>query len=69
MDMLHTTVVMAIFVIFLLILVKIRLPWQRPLDYRNQKCLIWIGRPRKPYRRTKNFEWQASDAIVGCREA
>jgi len=24
------------------------LPWQRPLDPWNQKCLLWIGRPRKP---------------------
>jgi len=45
MDMLHTTEVMAIFVIFL---AKIWLPWQRPLDPCNQKCLLRIGRPRKP---------------------
>jgi len=30
------------------ILAKIWLPWQRPLDPCNQKCLLWIGRPRKP---------------------
>jgi len=36
MDMLHATVVMAIFVTFLPILAKIRLPWQRPLDPCNQ---------------------------------
>jgi len=48
MDVLHTTEVMAIFVIFLSILAKIWLPWQRPLDSCNQKCLLWIGRPRKP---------------------
>jgi len=31
------------------ILAKIWLPWQRPLDPWNQKCLLWIiGRPRKP---------------------
>lgn len=24
------------------------LPWQCPLDPCNQKCLLWIGRPRKP---------------------
>ena len=30
-------------------------PWQRPLDPCNQKCLIWIGWPLKPYPRTKNF--------------
>ena len=30
------------------ILVKIWLPQQRPLDPCNQKCLLWIGRPRKP---------------------
>jgi len=39
---------MAIFVIFWLILAKISLPWQRPLEPCNQKCLLWIGRPRKP---------------------
>jgi len=48
MDMLHTTELMAIFVIFLLILAKIWLPWQRPLDHCNQKCLLWIVQPRKP---------------------
>ena len=36
------------FVIFWLILAKIRLPWQRPLDSCNQKCLLWIGLPWKP---------------------
>ena len=46
--MLHTTEVMAIFVIFWLIFAKIWLPWQRPLDPCNQKCLLWIGRPQKP---------------------
>jgi len=35
-------------VIFLPILAKAWLPWQRPLDPCNQKCLLWIGRPRKP---------------------
>jgi len=48
MDLSLTTEVMAIFVIFWTILAKIWLPWQRPLDPCNQKCLIWIGRPRKP---------------------
>jgi len=48
MDMLHTTEVMAIFVIFLPILAKLWLPWQRPLDHCNQKCLLRIDRPRKP---------------------
>ena len=43
-----TTEVKAIFVIFWPILAKIWLPWQRPLDPCNQKCLLWIGRPRKP---------------------
>ena len=38
---------LAIFVIFWPILAKIWLPWQRPLDPCNQKCLR-IGRPRKP---------------------
>ena len=46
-DVLHTTEVMAFFAIFLLILAKIWLPWQRPLDPCNEKCLLWIGRPRK----------------------
>jgi len=36
------------FVIFWPILAKIWLPWQRPLDPCNQKCLLRIGRPRKP---------------------
>ena len=44
----HTTEVMAIFVIFWPILAKIWLPWQRPLDLWNQKCLLWIGQQRKP---------------------
>jgi len=44
----HTTEVMAIFVRFWPILAKMWLPWQRPLDPCSQKCLIWIGRPRKP---------------------
>ena len=43
-----TTDVMAIFVIFWPILAKIWLPCQRLLDPCNQKCLLWIGRPRKP---------------------
>ena len=48
MDMSLTTEVMAIFVIFWPILAQIWLPWQRPLDPCNQKCLLRIGRPRKP---------------------
>jgi len=48
MDMSHTTEVMTIFVIFLAILANIWLPWQRPLDRWKQKCLLWIGWPRKP---------------------
>jgi len=48
MDILHTAEVMAIFVIFWPILAKIWLPWQRPLDPGNQKCLLWIGQPRNP---------------------
>jgi len=48
MDMSLTTEVIAIFVIFWPILAKIWLPWQRPLDPCNQKCLLRIGRPRKP---------------------
>jgi len=48
MDMSLTTEVIAIFVIFWPILAKIWLPWQRPLDSCNQKCLLRIGRPRKP---------------------
>jgi len=45
MDVWLTTELMAIFVIFLPILAKIWLPWQRPLDPCNQKYLLWIGRP------------------------
>jgi len=44
MDMLHTTEVMAIFVIFGQNLVAMA---TRPLDPCNQKCLLWIGRPQK----------------------
>jgi len=29
------------------ILAKIWLPWQRPLEPCNQKCLLWTGQPRK----------------------
>jgi len=46
--MMHTGEVVAIFVIFLPILAKIWLPWQRPLDPCNQKYLLWICRPQKP---------------------
>jgi len=35
------------FVIFLPFLDKNWMPWQCPLDPCNQKCLLWIGRPRK----------------------
>jgi len=49
----HTTEVLAI-LWFLPILAKIWLPWQRLLDPRNQKCLLWIGQPLEPYHRTKN---------------
>jgi len=35
--------------------VKIWLTWQRPLDICNQNYLLWIGRPLKPYHRTKEF--------------
>jgi len=48
MDMSYTTEVMAIFVKFWPILAKIWLPWQRSLEPCNQKCLLWIARPRKP---------------------
>jgi len=47
MDVWLTTEVMAIFMIFGPILAKIWLLWQRPIDPCNQKCLLWIGRPRK----------------------
>jgi len=40
MDISHKIEVMAIFVMFLDTLAKIRLPWQRPLDHCNQRCLI-----------------------------
>jgi len=48
MDMLHTTEVMAIFVIFCLFWPQIWLAWQCPFIPCNQKCLVWIGRPRIP---------------------
>jgi len=48
MDMLHTTEVMAIFVIFWPILAKHLVAMATPLDPCNQKCLLRIGRPRKP---------------------
>ena len=38
----------SLFAIFLPIVAKIWLPWQRPLDPCNQKCLLWICQPRKP---------------------
>ena len=41
--MLHTSEVMAIFVILWPILAKIWFPWHRPLDACNKKCLLWIG--------------------------
>jgi len=37
---------MAIFVIFLPILTTNWLPWRRPLDPCNQRCLLWIGQPQ-----------------------
>jgi len=48
MDVWLKTEVMAIFVIFWPVLTKIWLPWQRPLDPCNQKCLLWIGWPQNP---------------------
>jgi len=48
MDMSFTTEVMAIFVIFWPILAKHWFAWQRPLHPCNEKCLLWIGPPRKP---------------------
>ena len=47
MDMLYTIEVIAI-LIFLPILAKTCLPWQRSLNPCNQKCLLWIGRSQKP---------------------
>jgi len=38
----------AVFCDFWLIFAKMWLPWHPPLDPFNQKCLLWIGRPRKP---------------------
>jgi len=49
MHITHTTEVLTIFVIFLPILAKNWLPWQYSLDPCNQKCCLWIGRPRKPH--------------------
>jgi len=48
MDKLHTTEVMAIFVIFVPILAKIWLSWQRPLERCCQICLFCIVQPWKP---------------------
>jgi len=42
MDMLHTTEVMTIFVVFSPSLAKIWLPWQHLLDRCNQKCLLCL---------------------------
>ena len=47
MDMLHTTEVIAIFVIFWPTLAKNWLPWQRALDPCSQKCLLWIAGPQE----------------------
>jgi len=47
LHMSHTTEVMVILLDFLPILAKIWLPWQHSSDSCNQKCLLWIGRPRK----------------------
>jgi len=44
----YTTKVVAIFVIFLPMLATNWLPWRRPLDPCNQKCLLWIGRLQTP---------------------
>jgi len=44
-DMLRTTEVIDILGVFYPVLAKIWLPWQRPLDFCNQKCLLWICRP------------------------
>jgi len=45
----HTAEVMAaIFETCLPILAKIWLLWQHALETCNQKCLLQIGRPRKP---------------------
>jgi len=45
---LHGYVAYNIFVIFWPTLAKIWLPWPRPLNPCNQKCLLRIGSPRKP---------------------
>jgi len=51
----HRTEVMAILWDSLLISAKIWLPWQRLLGPCDQKYLLWIGRPLKPYHRTKSL--------------
>jgi len=48
MDVSLTTEVMAISLFIWPILAIIWLPWQRSLDHCNQKCLLWMGWPRKP---------------------
>ena len=66
MDMLHTTELMATFLIFWPILAKMWLPWQRSLDPCNQKCLLWIGRPSKPYLEAKILPIAVTQAKL-CR--
>jgi len=48
------------------IFAKIWLSWQRPLDPLdpcNQKCLLWIGRPRKPPVISNHI------LVISCRNA
>ena len=53
-DMAHTTEVMAIFVRFFAHFGQ-QFWLSCPLDPCNEKYLLWIGRPLKPYHRTKKF--------------
>jgi len=48
MDMLHTTEVVAIFVIFLPIFGKIRLPWQRPETRANRNVFLELAGHENP---------------------
>jgi len=65
MDVSLTPEVMAIFVIFLSILAKIWLSYQRSLDRRNQHSLFGLVDP-KTVPRTKNFvhSWETSGVMT-----
>jgi len=55
------------FCYILLILAKIWLSWQHILDPCNQKCLLWISRPLKPYLEPKILSIIAVTQAKLCR--